>query len=194
VAALTGGGFVIAWQGSDGAGAGVFMKRYATATATTGTEIRANTTTAGDQAAPSLAGLKDNMYVVVWQAPDGSQRGIRGQRYNATGAKAGAEFLVNTTTANDQSQPTVTGFATGGFVVGWASNGQDGSGLGVYAQAYNAAGAKSNVEFRVNTTTAGNQQQPVAAAFSGGNFFVAWTSSDGALEGVYGQRFSFAGL
>lgn len=53
----------------------------------------------------------------------------------------GGEFRVNTFTANEQSQPTVTALTDGGFVVAWRSDGQDGSGSGVYAQRYDASGA-----------------------------------------------------
>jgi len=67
------------------------------------------------------------------------------------------EVLVNTTTVNDQSTLSVAGFSDGCYVIAWASNGQDGSGLGVYAQTFNDAGAKVNAEFLVNTTTAGDQ-------------------------------------
>ena len=50
----------------------------------------------------------------------------------------------------------------------------------------------SPVEFRINTTTANNQNQPAVAARTNGDFVAVWTSrnQDGALEGVYGQRFS----
>ena len=55
-----------------------------------------------------------------------------------------------------------------------------------------ANGQKLDVEFRINTTTANNQNQPAVAARTNGDFVAVWTSrnQDGALEGVYGQRFS----
>jgi hypothetical protein len=197
VAALTGGGFVVTWQsnGQDGRGLGVYGQRYDSTGLKAGTQFRVNTTTAMDQSQPSVAGLSDGGFVATWQSDgtDGSLLGVYGQRYDNTGLKAGAQFRVNTTTAMDQWQPSVAAFADGGFVVTWTSNGQDGSGQGVYAQAYDAAGNRVDVEFRVNTTTAMDQWQPSVAAFSGGSFVVAWTSQnqDGSLEGVYGQRFKF---
>jgi len=67
--------------------------------------------------------------VVVWQSSgqDGSSQGIYGQHYNATGQSEGAEFRVNTYTTSDQRYPAVAAFLAGGFVVVWASFGQDGS-------------------------------------------------------------------
>ncbi|MBH0196646.1 MAG: hypothetical protein HP494_13895, partial [Nitrospira sp.] len=52
-----------------------------------------------------------------------------------------SERRVNSTTASNQSQSVVTGLADGGYVVTWTSNGQDGSGAGIYAQRYDTAGA-----------------------------------------------------
>jgi hypothetical protein len=146
---------------------------------------------------PSVAGLEDGGFVVAWQSNlqegAGTGLGIYAQRYRNTGAKFGGEIHINTTTAMDQSTPSVAAFSDGGYMIAWTSNGQDSSGMGVYAQAYNAAGERANVEFRVNTTIANNQYQPSAAAFAAGNFVVTWTSrnQDGSLEGVYSQRFKF---
>ena len=44
--------------------------------------------------------------------------------------------------------------ANGDFVVTWTSDGQDGSGQGVYAQRFNASGVAQGSEFRVNTAAA----------------------------------------
>lgn len=86
--------------------------------------------------------------------------------------------------------------ATGDYVVTWTSSGQDGSGLGVYAQRYNAAGVAQGGEFRVNTTTTGDQSDPTVAMDAAGNFVVTWTSlgQDTSGDGVYAQRFNALGV
>jgi hypothetical protein len=83
----------------------------------------------------------------------------------------------------------------GNFVVVWQSNGQDGSGYGVYGQRYNAAGAAVGGEFAVNTTTTLNQGFPTVALDADGDVTVLWQSNmqDGSQFGVYGQRFNAAG-
>ena len=50
-------------------------------------------------------------------------------------------------------------------------------------------------EFRVNTTTLGDQSQSTVTALSDGGFVVTWTSvgQDGSGCGVYGQRYSSTG-
>ena len=117
-------------------------------------------------------------------------------------AAVGPEFRVNTTTAGDQRTNT-TGQggsmaldAAGDFVVTWTSAGQDGSGQGIYAQRYNAAGVAQGVEFRVNTTTAGDQINSTVALDAAGDFVVTWTSygQDTANSfGIYAQRYNAAG-
>ena len=53
----------------------------------------------------------------------------------------GSEFHVNTYTTDDQYASSVAADAAGNFVVVWQSFGQDGSGLGVFGQRYDATGA-----------------------------------------------------
>ena len=198
IAALTTGGFVVAWQSGDGSGYGIYAQHYNAAGGRVGGEFRVNTDTIGTQALPSAAGLVGGGFVIAWESSpqDGSGYGIYGQRYSAAGARAGAEFRVNTTIAGNQARPSVAGLKDGGFVVAWESSLEDGSGLGVYDQRYAKTGVKAApVQFLVNTTTAGDQYQPRIAGFSDTGFVAAWTSrnEDGSGLGVYGQLFSATG-
>ena len=113
-----------------------------------------------------MAALAGGGYVVAWTSDgqDGSGWGVYGQRYAADGTPAGTEFRANTTTASDQRNPAVAGLAGGGFVVTWASDGQDGSGTGIYGQRYASDGSKLGTEFRANTYTAGIQGWAPAVA------------------------------
>ena len=81
-------------------------------------------------------------------------------------------------------------------MVAWQSDPQDGSAYGIYAQRYNAAGAPQGSEFRVNTTTAGNQNHPSVAMDADGDFVVAWASYplDRSAFGIYAQRYNAAGV
>ena len=82
----------------------------------------------------------------------------------------------------------------GGFVVTWMSQGQDGSGYGIYAQRFDGTGAAEGGEFRVNTTTADDQRYPTVTALSIGGFVVTWLTPDAAEWSVAGQTFDAAGL
>lgn len=110
--------------------------------------------------------------------------------------KFGTEFLVNTTTLNDQTQPAVTALQNGRFIMTWTDNSQTGSdqsGSAIRAQVFNADGSKLGDEFVANTTTAGDQRLPsittlvdgrVAIAWADGNFIRAQVlNSDGSKSG-----------
>ncbi|HYT89926.1 MAG TPA: hypothetical protein VEL76_14565, partial [Gemmataceae bacterium] len=193
------GNYVVVWSsnGQDGGGWGVYGRRYTVGGVPLGGEFRVNTTTAGDQNTPAVAVNADGSFVVVWQSngQDGGGWGIYARRYDAAGNALGGEFRVNTTTAGDQKTPAVAVDATGDFVVTWSSNGQDGGGWGIYGQRYDAAGNALGGEFRVNTTTAGDQKDPQVAMAAAGDFVVVWVSNnqDGDKAGVYGQRYSANG-
>ncbi|HEU5283162.1 MAG TPA: DUF2341 domain-containing protein, partial [Burkholderiales bacterium] len=167
-----------------------------------GGETLANTFTSNAQQndpdiPQSVAMDANGNYVVVWSGRGTSDNpGIFAQRYNASGVAQGAEFRVNTTIANTQSDASVAMDGNGNFVVAWTSNGQDGSGTGIYAQRYNAAGVAQGAEFRVNSTTANAQIIPMVAMDAAGNFVIAWQSDlqDGGGAGVYAQRYSAAGV
>ncbi|RAU20057.1 hypothetical protein CU669_20320 [Paramagnetospirillum kuznetsovii] len=126
---------------------------------------------------------------------DGSGYGVYGQHFNANGSKAGGEFLINTTTASDQYQPSVTGLADGSFVATWQSLGQDGSGWGAYGQHFNANGTKIGGEFLINSAIANDQTQPSVTGLADGSFVATWQSlgQDGSGWGVYGQHFNADG-
>jgi hypothetical protein len=191
VAALADGGYVVTWSGNGPTDNwGIHGQRYSAAGAAVGTEFRVNATAIGDQYSPATAALADGGFVVTWESLDGSTSGIYGQRYDASGAAVGTEFRSNTTTAGDQVNPSGAGLASGGFVVTWEAGGQDGSGWGVYGRRYDAVGAALGGEFRVNTTTAGDQFDSSIAALADGGFVVGWTSDPAE---IYGQRYDATG-
>ena len=162
-----------------------------------GPEFRVNTFTTLGQFVPSVASDSAGNFVVAWVGvnQDGSGYGVFAQRYASTGAPLGSEFRVNTYTTGSQTLPSVASDAAGNFVVTWMSNGQDGSGGGVFAQRYANAGIPLGGESRVNTHTALGQGGPSVASDSAGNFVVAWHSffQDGDYAGVFAQRYASTG-
>ncbi|MCB0968856.1 MAG: Ig-like domain repeat protein, partial [Ilumatobacter sp.] len=162
-----------------------------------GPEFRVNTQVAGDQELPAIAAIPNAGHVVVWTSDgqDSSGKGVFGQRYDLNGAPLGGEFPVNTTVADDQNQPAVTAFADGSFAVTWTSNLQDGDATGIYAQRFDAGGAKVGGETLVNTTTTDRQAVPAIVALDGGGYAIAWQSrgQDGSALDILAQIFDAAG-
>jgi hypothetical protein len=143
----------------------------------------------------------DGDFVVSWHGygpGDDSElmgSGVFARRFNAAGQPLGGEFRANTTTTGLQADPTVAMDANGDFVVAWEGWDQDGSGLGVFAQRYSAAGEPRGQEFLVNDYTANTQSDPVVAMDADGDFVVAWRSfgQDDSDFGVFARRFDAAG-
>ncbi len=132
------GGFLVAWKSNGQNGtAGVFARKYDPSGAP-GPEFQVNQYTTGGQAVPRVSASADGRFVVVWESAqqDGSQYGIFARALDATGSPEGDEFQVNTYTTGKQRLPAVTSQLDGRFVVAWNSNGQDGSGYGVFAREF----------------------------------------------------------
>ena len=165
-------------------------------------EFQANTYTTGYQQAPAVAVGPAGNFVVVWHSvgqyalsgQDGSKFGIFGQLYDPLGHRVGGEFQVNSYTTGTQRDPSVGMDGSGRFVVVWASDGQDGSGYGIFGQRYDTAGAKSGPEFRLNADTPGSQNHPRIAVNADGTFVAVWDQSDISGQGVTGQRFNALGV
>ncbi len=165
---------------------------------TSGLDLRVNEYTPGDQRAPAVAVHHGGDFVVVWasEGQDGSESGIYGRRFDASGTPRGGEFRANTYTTGIQFAPSVAVDGDGDFVVVWESRYQDGSGLGVYAQRYNASGEPQGDEFRVNTYVSESQRHATVAMEPDGDFVVVWASyqQEGAAGyGLYAQRYDAGG-
>ena len=87
---------------------------------------------------------------------------------------SGSEVVVNSYTTTDQIDPAIAAFADGGYVVVWASNGQDGSGYGIYGQRYSADGSANGAEFLVASEVSDSETNPSVTTFADGGFAVAW--------------------
>jgi len=90
----------------------------------------------------------------------------------------------------------VASSSAGDFIVVWQSFMQDGSGNGVFGQRFGPTGLPLGTEFRVNSYLPGDQDRAAVASDGAGNFVVVWSSAgqDGSGDGVFGQRYSSAGL
>jgi len=195
VAMSNSGNMVIAWEssGQDLGLEGIYAQRYDVFGNPIGNEFWVNSSSMGEQEKPAVAMDAMGNFVIVWQSngQDGDGYGIYAQRYSNTGNPIGSEFKVNTETINDQANPSIVMYSTGGFIVTWDSLNQDGDGYGIYAQKFSDLGNPINTEFKVNTYTTNAQENPSIAINDSGNFIITWQSynQDGDEYGIYAQRF-----
>ena len=193
ITSLIDGGFVVTWssEGQDGSGYGVYGQIHNADGSVRTSEFKINDTTLNNQFYSSITSLIDGGFVVTWssEGQDGSGYGVYGQVHNADGSVRTSEFKINDTTFDDQNYSSLTGLIDGGFVVTWSSEGQDGSGWGVYGQIHNADGSVRTSEFKINDTTLNNQLFSSIAGLPDGSFVMTWSSlvQDGSGYGVYGQ-------
>lgn len=139
--------------------------------------------------------------VAAWSAVNGSTGwDVRGRRFNAQGQKLGVEFDVPSALGGSQFLGGSLGIdRNGNFAVPFESRpvaGQDGSGMGIYVQRFDANGKRlSTQQVLVNTTVAGDQRGPYLAMNPSGAFVIGWTSmdQDGSAEGAYFQRYDANG-
>jgi hypothetical protein len=166
-----------------------------------GPEFRVNSFTPTLQSPVSAARLAGGDFVIVMNSfgQDGSGMAVSGQRFSASGARLGAEFVANTYTTGSQVAAfagAVAGDLRGRFVVAWTSDGQDGNGFGVFAQRFDPSGARVGSELQVNTYTTGSQSGPQVAMAADGSFVVVWSGDGpgGISFDIFGQRFDATGL
>lgn len=202
ITGLADGGWIVTWQSNnqDGGGYGIYQQRYdKTGTALWASDVRVNLTVSSDQADPSVTALADGGWLVTWASQNqdvGWNGGIYQQRYDKNGNPLfSTDKLVNGSVTFDQSLPCVTTLSDGGWVVTWVSEGQDGSGKGVYQQRYNASGTAIGTETKVNALTDGTQSMPAVTALSGGGWVVTWESHSTGPTGhsIYQQRYDASG-
>src|ERR1019366_7126056 len=164
VAALKGGGFVVAWVSEQ-----------------------------QRQVAPAMGqvvnnGLDTNSISYTSDANVFPSVDIYARLYQSTGVAAGNEFFADVG-SSPCANPSVAAAADGSFMVAWSgrdlaviTNGWD-----VYARPFSSTGA-GGTTVRLNTYLYGNQYAPRLSAI-GLDYLAVWTSlrQDGSREGVYGQ-------
>jgi hypothetical protein len=154
-----------------------------------GPEFRVNTYTTGLQIRPSVARSASGDFVVVWGSDQGSN--VYGQRYDAAGSPAGAEFAVSEVPVGlSNVGADVASDPSGNFVVVW--HGPENS-WDIKARRFSSSGAPLSSEFRVNTSTTGGQLWPSVTMDGAGNAIVTWTSFEGIFGDIFGQRFASSG-
>lgn len=191
ITALASGGFVASWTDSSGLGGdptapSVKAQLFSSAGSKVGGEFLVNTTTAASQDQQTIASLSNGGFVIAWRDTslqgDTSGPGLKAQIFDATGAKVGGEFQVNTTELNSQDQPSVTGLPGGGFAVSWRDNSllaSDASGFGIKTQLFDNQGNKLGAEFQLNDTILGTQEMPAIVALPSGALVASWTDRSG---------------
>jgi hypothetical protein len=213
------GDYVVVWQGDssyfgtgqEGTSYSIYAQRYNAAGAAQGSQFRVNSSTTGDQIAPTVAMDAVGDFVIAWDNDHGAGSGfsIYAQRYNASGVAQGSEFLVAAYSTGSMappfpaSSPVAAMDSAGDIVITWDTPEQitDVGGLGdvsVLAQRYNASGEAQGPEFQVNDSGLLAFSTSLSAAMdSGGDFVITWAGYHGTspgFGGIFAQRYNSSGV
>ena len=212
VAALTNGGFVVTWVSEQerssapnwgtnsvyyGAGSvpqpsvDIYARLYNSNGVAQTAEFLVNADS-NPASNPSVAVASDGTFMVAWNAKDMVTATNSWDIYarSFTNAVGGAVERINTHLYGDQYLPHLSALGTDYLVV-WTSLGQDGYREGVYGQFVHEDGSLTGGEFRVNTTTLGQQMQPAVASDGVQQFLAVWTSftfTTGGMD-LFAQRY-----
>ncbi len=202
---LADGNVIVVWTslGQDGSMQGVYAQRLSPTGEILGlgngtSALQVNTTTAFNQRTPTVAGLSDGDFVVVWVSEHQRYENsvdLLARRFNADGTPETGEVLVTVSTTLS-ANPAIASTPQGRFVIAWSSQSLDAlrDGWDVVACVYELNGTPVTDPVRLNDFTLGHQYAPMLAANAEG-VMAAWTAEyqDGSREGVYGRFLSTAG-
>jgi hypothetical protein len=159
-------------------------------------EVAVAATLTGAQTRPRVAAAADDAFAVAWEGTDGLGRGIKVRCFDATGAPAGGEVSLNTSTLGDQIAPAVAVSRSSGTVlVAWADTGGMTDEVRYKVLAAPSAGCapSSPSDLLANSTTVGDQAQPSLEALDGGGFVAAWRDTSAVSAAVHARYFDDLG-
>ncbi|WP_109830830.1 putative Ig domain-containing protein [Reichenbachiella versicolor] len=203
------GDFVIAWEGKDSGGLGVFAQRFSADGSKQGDINKQEISTGDDDYTnPSVAMDSSGDYIIAWNGDyyysydDGmgsvsivSNNRVQLRRYNANGlpkAGRGTTIVQDIKSDIELGAPSAAITDTDKFVITWEQeNSASVKDDDIYAAIVESDGTNGR-PFVVNTHTTGFQELPVVASDASGGFIIAWqdgSAKDGSGNGVFAQRY-----
>jgi hypothetical protein len=189
------GGFVVVWQGTDGAGQSVFGRRFAPGGQPLGDDFQVSVAIGASQQRPRIAVAPAGGFLVVWEgsAPDPLEYNVYARAYDAAGTPFGPPRLVPGEILDDQYGADVAAEPGGSFVVVWQT--YAGYVDPIFGRSFDAQGEPLGAEFRLDPDAAWSDS-PTVAATGPGEFVVAYHAYDsgyGYNSLLAGQKFELDG-
>ncbi|KPJ67498.1 MAG: hypothetical protein AMJ43_04390 [Coxiella sp. DG_40] len=205
VSSLSDGTLMAVWENSNKSGVGnygAYGQLFFANGTLLGDEFSVNIYTLDNQWHPSVSGLPNGNFIVVWQSDHLSYGGgIYGKFFQANGTSIGDELTVKTfgddfravyggTVDWRLEYYSTLGLADNSFVAIWTDWTQYGSGYDIYGQFFQINGSHVGDKFLINTYTSDAQIYPFISKLDE-RFVVVWASDaqDDDMLGIYGQIF-----
>jgi hypothetical protein len=127
--------------------------------------------------------------IITWQDNRSGNYDIYARRIDATGAvQWTADGVAISTTANDQTSPTIVSDGAGGAIITWTDF-RSGTNYDIYAQRINGAGAVQwTANGNVISTAAGNQTSPTIVSNGASGAIITWVDLRNGNNDIYAQR------
>ncbi|MDH3402885.1 MAG: hypothetical protein OEP45_04645 [Acidobacteriota bacterium] len=189
------GNFVVVWIGPDQQDHAVFARLFAADGAPLGREFQVNSQTPLVQPWVAVGRNGSGDFLVSWAARLSSED-VKAAAFDASGAVALPEFVVNTSGNYPSGGGVASGMRSdGGFVVAWVGE-HDAGGPGpttdVFQRRFAADGSPLSGEFQLSDPGEGGAYysiRPDVGVDESDNFLVVWhTQLNLAWGGVYGRR------
>jgi RTX calcium-binding nonapeptide repeat (4 copies) len=191
MAPLDTGGFIVTWM-HDFQGGNQNYDIFARLYGADGNPVRSTdfgvAVGAEIEAGPVVTGLPGNKYMIAWKDDggptlndgSGSHIGAIVLTGNNHETLNGPQFIVNSTTVNDQSQPAIALLDNGNVVITFthAFSATDDD---LRGRVFNASGAALANDFSIDANTAREFDSSIVA-LPGAQYFVSWTDNGSATE------------
>ena len=191
--ALPDGGFLAMWEddAQDGSGPGVYAQRFNALGQKVGDEFRVNSYTSSTQYRGGVTVLSNGNLMLTWMSyyQDGSVYGVYGKIYSPSGNPISGEFVLNSTTSNEQQYPHTFALPNGEFISMWQTTG-NGNSWEIFGRKFDANGNAIGSEFKVNTNSAGDQYWVNGTNLVNGGFVTTWISSTGGICDLHAQMYN----
>ena len=126
----------------------------------------------------SVAALSGGGYIVVWSAGQ-DDADLLAQAFGADGQPVGGLFAINAAPIDILIDFTAEALPSGGFVVSWTEQNQDGTEVDVRARIFGSAMEALGDVFAVNANSVGIQRSPAISSIGDGRFVIAWAQQGG---------------
>lgn len=190
-----GGDVVVVWNHEIVGGSDVEVRgqRFDQLGTKRGDEFPVSVSESGVNTNADVAIDASGRFWITWmgRGPDGIRR-VLARRYDSDGQTFDEEtpLQINQAQTPLDKNPRLAVDAHGNAVVVWESNGQDGSGWGIYRRFLPFHSPNAFSERRVNVTRSGDQLQSRVATSPSGESVVVWAStSDHGGFNLFGRRY-----
>jgi len=206
IARTNDGGFVVVWLNAlpignnfPGTTPQVLGRRFNAAGAPLGAQFQLSAGLLDDER-PEVCVDTSGRIIAIWTSVDQflpfqpNKKGISMRRLTPAGVPIAPPEVVVAPTAN-LLQPALACGSGSTFVVVWHSDQAPAvEGTDILGQRYSRLGRKAGPVFRLNTVTLKEQRNPSISFDPKGNFVVVWQGYVGTSLGIFGRRFTTAGV